>query len=369
MRVIVVGGGIGGLSTAIALRHAGHEVVILERAPGLDPVGAGITLFANAIDALARIGVAGAVREAGASAQRSAILTSDGRELTTLPADLLEGAVAVHRGELQAALLEAAGEVRLGAELASVRQTVDDVTATLTDGSEEHGDLLIGADGLRSRVRASVAPAEPRYSGYMAWRGISPVKVEPGQLTESWGTGERFGLVDIGSQTYWFATANAPEGQMDDPAERRDELLRRFGAWHPPIQTVLDATPDRAILRNDIHYLEPLPRWHDGRVVLLGDAAHASTPGIGQGAAQAIEDAVVLANQLADHDQTEAALTCYEQVRRPRAELVLKLSRRADTAAQLTNPLGRRVRNALVRRTPAHVQRRQLAPIVHHKVG
>jgi 2-polyprenyl-6-methoxyphenol hydroxylase-like FAD-dependent oxidoreductase len=369
IRVIIVGAGIGGLSAAIALRRQGHEVVVFERAPRLEPVGAGITLFANAMNALDRLGVAEAVSAAGAAARHSAILTSDGRELSTLPADLLQGAIAVHRGDLQAALLQAAGDVRLGVEVASVDQTDDEVIAKAADGSEQRGHLLVGADGLRSFVRGSVVPAVPRYGGYTAWRGVSPVAIKPGQLTESWGVGERFGLVDIGARTYWFATANVPEGGQDQPRERKAELTRRFADWHAPIAAVLDATPDGAILRNDVYFLDPLPRWSQGRVVLLGDAAHATTPGVGQGAAQAIEDAVVLAGELAQQDEPRDALGNYERIRRPRAELALKRSRQADRAAQLTNPLARRLRDLLVRGTPDRVTRRQLDPLVHHQLG
>jgi 2-polyprenyl-6-methoxyphenol hydroxylase-like FAD-dependent oxidoreductase len=368
LRVIVAGGGIGGLSAAIELCRQGHEVVVLERAPRLDAAGAGITLFGNAMDALDRLGVAEAVTAAGAPATHSAILTSDGRELTTMPTDLLAGAVAVHRGDLQAALLQAAGEVRPGVEITSVDQTGDEVVARAADGIEEHGDLLIGADGLWSRVRERVAPAAARYGGYVAWRGVSPVTVEAGRLSESWGVGERFGLVDIGSRTYWFATANLREGQTDTPSERKARLMRRFAAWHRPIAAVLEATPDSAILRNDVYFLDPLPRWSEGRIVLLGDAAHAITPGVGQGAAQAIEDAVVLASELANHDQLTDTLAQYESIRRPRAELALKLSRRADRAGQLASPIGWRLRNQLVRHTPKRVQLRQLGPLVHHRL-
>ena len=123
--------------------------------------------------------------------------------------------------------------------------------------------------------------------------------IEPGRLTESWGVGERFGLVDIGGgRTYWFATKNAAAGEPDEPDGRKAEVMRRFASWHAPIAAVIDAAPADAILRNDVYYLQPLPRWSRDRVVLLGDAAHATTPGIGQGAAQAIEDAVVLADRL-----------------------------------------------------------------------
>jgi 2-polyprenyl-6-methoxyphenol hydroxylase-like FAD-dependent oxidoreductase len=368
LRVIIVGGGIGGLSAAIALRRGGHKPVVLERAPKLEAVGAGITLFANAMNALARLGVAEAITVAGCPASRSAILTSDGRELTTLSPDLLEGAVAVHRADLQEALRGAAGEIRLGVEVTSVDQTPDGVVARAADGSEERSDLLIGADGVWSLVRASIAPATPRYAGYTAWRGISPVSIDAGRLSESWGAGERFGLVDIGSRTYWFATANVTEGQADDPSQRKAQLVRRFTGWHPPIEAVLEATPDGAILRNDVYFLDPLRRWNEGRLVLLGDAAHATTPGIGQGAAMAIEDAIVLAEQLAASDDLAASLARYELIRRPRTELVLKLSRRADSAAQLASPIGRRLRNLVVRHTPPRLQARQLEPIVHHQL-
>jgi 2-polyprenyl-6-methoxyphenol hydroxylase-like FAD-dependent oxidoreductase len=369
VRIVVVGGGIGGLSAAIALRRAGNEVVLLERAPRIDQVGAGITLFANAMRALDRLGVREAVAAQGAAAKRSAILTWDGRELTRVPPDLLEGTIALHRADLQAELAAAGGGVRLGVEVAVVEQHDDGVVAVGVDGSEERGELLVGADGLSSVVRRAIADAPVRYAGYTAWRGVSPVPVESGRLTESWGVGERFGLVDIGrARTYWFATKNAPAGAPDEPQGRKAEIVRRFSGWHEPIAEIADATDEDAILRNDVYFLEPLPRWRAGRLVLVGDAAHATTPGVGQGAAQAIEDAVVLADRLAHSDSVGDALAEYEASRRPRAELVLRMSRRVDKSAQLASPLGCRFRNALVRRLPERAQRRQLEPLVRHEL-
>jgi 2-polyprenyl-6-methoxyphenol hydroxylase-like FAD-dependent oxidoreductase len=345
-------------------------VIVLERAPRIDPVGAGLTLFANAMRALDRLGVGDAVAAQGAPAKRSAILTKEGRELTRVPPDLLDGTIAVHRADLQAELAAAAGEVRLGTEVTAVEQRDDGVVARAADGSEERGDLLIGADGLSSVVRRTIADVPIRYAGYTAWRGVSLVPVEPGRLTESWGVGERFGLVDIGrSRTYWFATKNAPEGEPDKPQARKAEVLRRFSGWHQPIAAIAEAADEAGILRNDVYYLEPLPRWSEGRVVLVGDAAHATTPGVGQGAAQAIEDAVVRADRLARSGDLATALAEYEAIRRPRAEAVLKLSRRTDKAAQLASPLGWRFRNALVRRLPERVQRRQLEPLVRYELS
>jgi 2-polyprenyl-6-methoxyphenol hydroxylase-like FAD-dependent oxidoreductase len=370
VRVIVVGGGIAGLSAAIGLRRNGHEVIVLERAPRIDPVGAGITLFANAMRALDRLGVGEAVAAQGAPAKRSAILTWEGRELTQVPPDLLEGTVAVHRADLQAELAAAAGEVRLGAEVTAVEQDGGGIVARAADGTEERGDLLIGADGLSSVVRRAIADVPIRYAGYTAWRGVSPVPVEPGRLTESWGVGERFGLVDIGrGRTYWFATKNAHEGESDEPQGRKAEVVRRFSGWHEPIAAVAEAADEDGILRNDVYYLEPLPRWSEGRVLLVGDAAHATTPGVGQGAAQAIEDAVVLADRLARSGDLATALAEHQAIRRPRAEAVLKISRRVDKAAQLASPLGWRFRNALVRRLPERAQRRQLEPLVRYELS
>jgi 2-polyprenyl-6-methoxyphenol hydroxylase-like FAD-dependent oxidoreductase len=369
VRVIVVGAGIAGLSAAIGLRRSGHQVIVLERAPRIDPIGAGLTLFANAMAALDRLGMRDAVAARGARAKRSAILTREGRELAVVPPDLLEGTIAIHRADLQHELAAAAGDVRLGAEITAVERRDDEVVARGADGSEEQCDLLIGADGLNSAIRAAIADVRPRYAGYTAWRGVSPVPVESGRLTESWGVGERFGLVDIGGgRTYWFATKNAPEGEPDEPEGRKKEILRRFSGWHEPIAAIAEATDESAILRNDVYYLEPLPRWSEGRIVLVGDAAHATTPGVGQGAAQAIEDAVVLSERLASAADVAAALAEYEVIRRPRAEAVLKMSRRVDKAAQLASPVGWRLRNAIVRLLPDRAQRRQLEQLVRHEL-
>ena len=369
MRVVVVGAGIGGLSTAIGLRQAGHEVVVLERAPRIEAVGAGITLFANAMDALARLGVRDAVAERGAPAKRSAILTREGDRLSELPADLLQGTFAVHRADLQAALADAAGEVTLGVDVTAVEQDGEAVLARGADGSEHRADLVVGADGVNSRVRASFVEAPVHYAGYTSWRGISPVTIESGSFTESWGVGERFGLVDIGhGRTYWFATKNSREGGSDDAGGRKAELARRFAGWHDPIADVIAAADETAILRNDVYYLDSLGIWSSGRVVLLGDAAHATTPGVGQGAAMAIEDAVVLSERLPPEGDPAGTLAEYEAIRRPRTDSVLKMSRRADRAAQLASPIGCRLRNAAVRLMPAGAQRRQLEPLVSHRV-
>jgi 2-polyprenyl-6-methoxyphenol hydroxylase-like FAD-dependent oxidoreductase len=175
-------------SATTGLRRRGHEVLVLERASRIDPVGAGLTLFANAMSALARLGLRDAVAAQGAAAKRSAILTREGRELAQVPRDLLEGTIAIHRADLQRELAAAAGEVRLGTEITAVEQHDQWVVARDADGSQERGDLLVGADGLSSVIRSAIADVRPRYAGYRAWRGVSHLPVEPGRLTESWAS-------------------------------------------------------------------------------------------------------------------------------------------------------------------------------------
>ena len=382
-KLMVAGAGIGGLSAAIALRRAGFEVAVLERTPELGVIGAGLLLAANAQKALGRLGLAQQVASLGTPASAFEILSWRGRVLTGNPAGELEKrggtpSVAVHRADLQALLMREAGEgtLRLGAEVEGFLQDEGGVTVSLA-GGEERADLLVGADGLRSRVRASLfGPARPRYAGYTAWRAV----VEPeeellpwGTGFESWGRGARFGCAHIGGgRIYWFATANAPEGEKDGypggPGGPKATLLRRFGTWHKPIGELIGAADEDAILRTDIYDREPLGgRWGRGRVTLLGDAAHPMTPDLGQGAAQATEDAVALARCLQESGPTADALRRYERLRSARAAMVVRRSRRLGRISQLENPLLCLLRDRALAMIPPKAQLRQLEEVMGHE--
>jgi 2-polyprenyl-6-methoxyphenol hydroxylase-like FAD-dependent oxidoreductase len=234
---------------------------------------------------------------------------------------------------------------------------------------EERVDALVGADGLWSTVRRTLhGDSTPRYAGYTAWRGVIAYAGDV-RASETWGRGRRFGLVPLADgRVYWFATANAPEhSQM--PEGDKSELLGRFGRWHDPIPSVIEQTPDSAILRNDIYDLKPLKTWGIGRVTLLGDAAHAMTPNLGQGACQAIEDGVVLADCLAREPDTVEALRSYERARAPHTAMVIERSRRLGRVGQLQNPVATWLRDTLVGALPARSQLSQLAPIVGYDLG
>jgi 2-polyprenyl-6-methoxyphenol hydroxylase-like FAD-dependent oxidoreductase len=385
VKVMVAGAGIGGLSAAIALRRAGFEVAVLERAPELGAVGAGLLLAANAQKALGRLGLAGAVARLGTPASAGEIRSWRGEVLASIPAAELEKAIgtpsaAVHRADLQALLVREVddGTLRLGTEVGAFEQDESGMRVLFADGSHESADILVGADGLRSRIRAGLfGSEEPRYAGYTAWRAVvKPTEelVPWGTGFESWGRGARFGCAHIGDgRVYWFATANAPEGEKDgppcSPAGAKATLLRRFSGWHRPVADLIEVAEEDTILRTDIYDREPLgEHWGEGRVTLLGDAAHPMTPNLGQGACQAIEDAVVLARCLGERGATAEALRSYESLRSDRVAMVVRRSRRVGSIGQVKNPAICWLRDRALAMIPPRAQLRQLEEVVGYEV-
>lgn len=366
--ILVAGAGPGGLAAAVALARRGFPVRVFERHPEVRAAGAGLTLQINAIRMLDALGLGDAAVAAGTPLEGGAIETAAGAllqpsEFSALTQRFGRPGIGIHRGAL-ADLLAAAlppGALALGAGVTGFREEGDTVVVTLSDGREERGAALIGADGIHSAVRRGLfGDIPPRYAGYTCWRGLAEHPLGGARLFERWGAGRRFGLVPISrTTTYWFATRNAPPGGADG-ADVKAELHGIFAGFAAPVPTVIDATPAAAILRNDIVDLPVLPAWTRGRVTLLGDAAHAMTPNLGQGACQAIEDAVVLAHRLATVPDVPAALLAYEAARRPRAADVVRRSDQLGRIAQWENPLACALRDALVRLTPASVGERQM---------
>ena len=399
--IVIAGAGIGGLTLAVALQRRSIPVRVLERTATLAPVGAGLALQPNAMAVMTALGLAEAVLAAGQPVTRAAMLDDRGnllgreQDLAALSAPFGAPVVAIHRARLHDVLHRAIapGTLELGVEVVDyeTRDTVVDdvaghgadlepggaghaaggaggavVRVRCGDGSSVEADVLVGADGLRSRVRQRlIGDGEPVYSGYTSWRGVTTAGRGPQitRMSESWGRGERFGMVDIGhGEIYWFAVADAPPGGRDGSTagDVHASLLTRFGGWHAPVRRVLEATPPDRIVRTDIADRHPITRWHDGSVVLLGDAAHPMTPNLGQGACQAIEDAVVLADAFVTSETVEAAFRLYEQQRVQRANAVVFAARRFGALAQWSNPAAVWLRATLMRVTPDRVTHRQL---------
>lgn len=370
MRVIVIGSGIGGLTAAIAMRQQGIDVEIYERAAELADVGAGISLWPNALKALYQLGLKTALDAFSFVSAEGALRTADGAVLTRTSARDFESRLGMpvmvfHRADLQHVLVAGARDVPIhrGHECVGVEQHAHGVSARFANGADAKGDALIGADGLRSVVRQALGvPGALRYSGYTAWRGIAGIDAADLIAGETLGCGQRFGLAPIGGgRVYWYATDNVPEGQRDQPGRTKATLSATFASWHAPIPSVIAATDDAAILRNDIYDRDPADRWGTGRITLLGDAAHPMTPNLGQGACQAIEDALVLARELSAAGDVSAALRRYEAARIPRTSGIVTASRRVGRLFQVEAPLVCYVRNAMMRLTPSAVTYRSLA--------
>jgi 2-polyprenyl-6-methoxyphenol hydroxylase-like FAD-dependent oxidoreductase len=371
---VVVGAGIGGLSAALALRRHGWRVTVLERAAELREVGAGLTLMANALRGLDALGLGPAVRRSDHAEAPGGIRDRHGRWLsrvdgTAMTRVLGTTALGVHRATLHRILREAlpAASLLTGAEVERVESGPDraEVHYHSPDGPQTlTANLVVGADGLHSRLRAQLWPEIPApvYAGSTAWRAAIAFP-DPVPAAISWAPAAEFGMVPLGGgQVYWFAALTAPSG-----GHAPDELAavrRHFGDWHAPIPALLAATPPGVVLRNDIHHLAtPLPCYVRGRVALLGDAAHPMTPNLGQGAGQAIEDAVVLGAVCAGSaNGLPAALAAYDRQRRPRSQAIARASFRAGRyGQQLRNPLAVAARDVALRLTPARSALRGMA--------
>ncbi len=378
MRVLIVGGGIGGLVTAIALHKAGLEAHVYERAAEFREAGAGIALARNAMRALDVIGLGDAVRSEGIGGAQGGARTPDGTILVRISADMLRenfgDIVVMHRAELLDLLLRHVEPERIhpGRTFTGFEQRAGRVTAYFSSGEAADGDVLIGADGIRSAVGTHLFGERPiRYAGYTAWRSVVEFpRREKLMISETWGRGCRFGIVPMNrDRVYWFATNNAPEGEHAPEGETKNALLRLFRGWHEPVEALIAAAGEDSILRNDIYDMDPLPKFAAGRVALLGDAAHAMTPNLGQGACQAIEDAVTLAVCLkAAGEKVESGLREYERRRVARTSDVVLQSRRLGAIAQVQNPVLCRLRDLGLRATPERIASRQMKSLLDYEV-
>lgn len=372
-RAVVIGAGIGGLTAAIALHRRDWAVTVLERAPVLEPVGAGIAIAPNAQRALDVIGLGDAVRAMTAVEGDGGLRRPDGRWISrtdgSAVAERFGGPVVVAYRPALVDLLTALlppGALHTGVAVTDVEPgDAWGRTARVTAGAR-HWDagLVVAADGIHSRVRPSLFPADPgpQYAGYTSWRMVVPAPAEPLQPHETWGRGRIWGTMPIaGGRAYCYATAVTPRGGRaadgDGDGDERTELRRLFGDWHRPIPELLDAAGPDTVLRHDVFSLTaPLPAHHRGRVALLGDAAHAMAPNLGQGGCQALEDAVVLAHLADPGGDLGTALAAYTAQRLPRTTAVARRSLRIGRLTTWS------ARPAVTLRTAALAAAGRLAP-------
>ena len=364
--ILIAGAGIGGLTLGCALARAGRPFRIVDASPELTPAGAGIALSDNAFRALAHIGLADRIRARGQRLEEAAICDPLGRVFGGfLVSELVPGAtVAMSRWSLQQALLDALGSrVETGRRVTGYDTRDNRVRVELLDGDRIDAELLVGADGLHSSVRRAMRGDEPlRYSGTTSWRALARFDLaDPTRFTETWGPRRRFGIVPVPEgNVYWFAVADAASGGRDE-GDGVADLRARFAGWHEPIDALIAATPRDRIIRTDIFDRRPITKWTDGRVVLLGDAAHPMTPNMGMGGGQAIEDAVVLADALLREPGVKEALTRYERARIGRANSFVNRSFMLGRIAHARSAPVRWLRNRALAAIPRRMVARAMA--------
>lgn len=369
MKVAIIGAGIGGLTLALYLKRQGIVPVIYESAPVIEPAGAGIMMAYNAMQVFEDLGLAESITAAGNNVRGFEI--SDQKEklimATTLDQpDLQKGIynVAIHRADLQRILSEAVGaeHIQLSRRLRSIEEGPT-IKLLFEDGHQATCDYLFGADGIKSAVRNHIAPQSTlRDSGQVCWRGIctppSP-DLKSDIAIEQWGHGQRFGYVLLNpGQIYWFAVSN--EKHVVD-----DNIPESLKSFNPIAQQLIAATPADKIIYSKISDLSPLAFWHKEHICLIGDAAHATTPNMGQGGCQAIEDAYTIGKLLEQGHALKDTFPLLRQLRKKRVNKIVRQSRLIGSLSQLENKYAASFRNFALRLSAASAAKKQLNFIIN----
>jgi FAD-dependent urate hydroxylase len=353
-RILVVGAGIGGLAVARALAHAGFSVEVFEREPAWDEAGTGIYLPGNAARALRALGLEQAVMEKGVVIPRQRVSDDRGRPLVEVDlAELWDGigpSLALPRAHLHAVLLDGAREVpiRMGVDVRGLRDQNGTVSVEFGDGNEVEYDLVVGADGIHSTVRrlAFGDDATARPVGQVGWRFVTACPAEVTTWSVMLGHRTAFLTIPIGNgRVYCYCDVVSTF-----EADRNEDLGRLFSGFAEPVPSLIDSVPDRSLVHRSTIEEVALDSWTRGRVVLVGDAAHATSPNMAEGAAMALEDALVLAECLRGLETIPAALSAFEARRRPRTDWVRAQTHRRDRTRYLPTVVRNTVLRALGRR-------------------
>ena len=346
MEIAIIGAGMGGLTTGIALKKFGHQVTIYEQAEQILPVGAAISLWSNGVKCLNYLGLTEQVAKLGGQMNDLAYIDGLNGEVMTqfslapLIEEVGQRPYPVSRAELQNMLMDAFGrqDIQLGKRMVSIEDKGQHVEIGFQDGSTVSAALLIGADGTHSMTRQYVLgkQVERRYAGYVNWNGLVEISEDLApaqQWTTFVGEGKRASLMPVAEHRfYFFFDVPLPAGLENQRSEYKTLLKQYFSGWCPQVQRLIDSIDEQKTNRVEIHDIEPLNQFDKGRVVILGDAAHSTTPDIGQGGCQAMEDAVYLARALQINTLgLEDALKRYQNKRNERAnELLLRARKRCD---------------------------------------
>lgn len=374
MKATIVGAGIAGLTTAIALQQKGIAVEIFEAAPQIQPVGAGLALAANAMQAFYKLGIADTIIAKGRKLPSFSFYNHRGKLLNSTNSLELGKKYGIdnftiHRAELHSALLAQlkGTTVHLSKKTIGFAQNGNTITLQFADGSTHITQCLIVADGINSPIRQQLLPhSQPRYAGYVCWRAVIDSKgFDWSETSETFGPMGRFGITPLADNLlYWYACTNTTKNNQRYAAYTIDDLRKHFAGYHAPINELLDRTENDALIYGPILDLAPLDKFAFGNIVLIGDAAHATTPNMGQGACQAIEDAVILADEMAKTNVHQNAFINFEQRRLERTRYIILQSRKVGEVAQWQNPVLGWLRDRLMANLPQSAKNKQFEKLL-----
>ncbi len=362
VQIAIIGGGIGGLTAALALQQSGFQAEVFEQAPILLDVGAAIAMWLNAMRVLEHLGVGETILHYGGVVAELRWMDQDGFLLNRVRiSDGKTPAVALHRSDLQRTLRQALPQssIHLGHTIVGYEQRGDKMIASFANGNSVEADFMIGADGVHSRVRSQlINDGDPLNRSYTIWRGTSPITpaaIPAATGIELYGRGKRFGIGPVGlGRTGWWASANT---------DQTDQLTDLFAGWYRPVVELIEATPPSSILKTIATDREPNKRWGAGRMTLLGDAIHPTTPNLGQGGCLSMEDALVLARCFERLGPSEQALRTYERLRYLRTATLTRISRYYGNVGQWENIWARALRRTLLSLAPEPLAQRMMQTV------
>lgn len=365
----ICGAGIAGLTTAIALNQIGIYPHIYEAAPTLAPVGAGLGLAANAMKAFQMLGIGQEVISKGRFLDALNIYDHHGNLLNHTDSRKFsqkygQDNFCIHRADLHQLLISYIDPefIHTGKQLKQLEINGQSQRLYFADGTRQETDYLIAADGINSVIRQHLLPGiTPRYSGYTCWRAVIPDVTDYQEAAEYWGPAGRFGMVPLpGNRLYWFCCINSGPDESTMKTMTSEMLQARFSNYPKPVRMALKNASDAKLIWGDIQDLPPLKQFSFGNIVLIGDAAHATTPNMGQGACQAIEDAVILAQEMEKTNNPATAFKSFEKRRIKRTHEIIRNSEMIGKVAQLENPYLIIIRNLLMKNLPKNFNEQQL---------
>ncbi len=369
-QIAIIGGGIAGLTFARCLTTQEYDIHIFEKKERFEEIGAAISIFPNALCVMDKLELLQEITESSGQIKTVYLKTKKGKILSTSEPKSDYPVVCIHRADLHGILFKNIDAKLYNNYTLKNISHLDNgkISIEFENGEIKIVDAVIGADGIHSEVRKYIInDGAPIFRGYSIWRGVVKTNFEIGYGSETYGKGQRVGIVPIKDGVYgWWATSNENYMQDDSPEGTKEKLNRLFGDWHSPIPELIQDT--ETILKNSLTDRKPHKGWTKGNVTLLGDAAHPTTPNLGQGGCMAVEGAYILAKSIQKYGLTDKAFDRYEELQFPRSENIVNESLKFGKMGQLTNPILIGLRNFAMWVIPSSVAMKMIDKYFSYRV-